>query len=97
MRGAGCGVRGAQGPRDPGPGLRASGLHVLTARQMAATRNQLLYASRMASAFLLGVSPMDPTDVCRRQGLLASVAGAASYLPARRAARTEPVVALREE
>ena len=56
-----------------------------------------LYASRMASAFLLGVSPMDPLTFAAVTGLLASVAGAASYLPARRAARTEPIVALREE
>jgi len=51
----------------------------------------------MASAFLLGVSPMDPLTFAAVTGLLASVAGAASYLQARRAARTEPVVALREE
>ena len=56
-----------------------------------------LYASRLLKAFLLDVSPFDPLAFAAAIAVLASLALAASYLPARRASRIEPVRALREE
>jgi ABC-type antimicrobial peptide transport system permease subunit len=56
-----------------------------------------LYFSRAARAFLFDVSPFDPLTFAGVTLLLGTVALAASYLPARRAARIEPVTALRAE
>ena len=56
-----------------------------------------LYASRAASTFLVDVSPLDPLTFGAVTALLAAVALAATYLPARRASRIEPVAALRDE
>jgi predicted permease len=56
-----------------------------------------LYASRATAAFLLDVSPWDPVTFAAMTLLLLSVAAAASYLPARRAARVDPIKALRED
>ena len=54
-------------------------------------------ASRTLSATLFGVTPTDPTTYVAA-GVFVAVAGlAASYVPARRASRVEPMVALREE
>ena len=56
-----------------------------------------LYASRMAKAFLVDVSPFDPLTFGTATAVLAAVALAASYVPARHASRIEPVQALRDE
>ena len=56
-----------------------------------------LLASRLVRAFLLDVSPFDPLTFASVTVLLTAVALAASYLPARRASRIEPVAALRNE
>ena len=52
---------------------------------------------RLAGDFLSGVSPMDPLTYLCASGLLASVALLACYVPARRAMRVDPMVALRHE
>ena len=52
---------------------------------------------RLMSALLYGVSPLDPTTFGTVAVLLTSVALVASYLPARRAATTDPVETLRAE
>jgi predicted permease len=52
---------------------------------------------RLAHAFLPGVSPADAWALAGAGGFVASMAFAASWLPARRAARVDPVVALRSE
>lgn len=56
-----------------------------------------IYAARAARAFLVDVTPSDPVTFVIVPLLLATLALAASYLPARRAARIDPVNALREE
>lgn len=49
------------------------------------------------SGFLYGVRPTDPTTIIGVAALLMLVAVVASYLPARRAVRVDPIVALRHE
>jgi predicted permease len=57
-----------------------------------------LPAARLLVEFLVpGLSPNDPLSLIATVALLGSAAVAASYLPARRAARVNPTVALRYE
>ena len=51
--------------------------------------------SRLIASFLFGVSPMDAVTFALIPILLALVALLASYLPARRAMKVDPMVALR--
>ncbi|MGH9766278.1 MAG: FtsX-like permease family protein [Blastocatellia bacterium] len=51
--------------------------------------------SRLIASFLFGVGPMDAVTFAAIPILLAMVALLASYLPARRAAKVDPMVALR--
>jgi predicted permease len=53
--------------------------------------------SRVLSSVLFGVSPLDPIGIGAATLLVLGVALAAGVLPGRRAARTQPVAALREE
>jgi putative ABC transport system permease protein len=53
--------------------------------------------ARLARGLLFGVGPGDPATLIGAAALLAVVSVAACYLPARRAARVDPVVALAEE
>jgi putative ABC transport system permease protein len=57
----------------------------------------LLVAGRAARSLLYGLEPGDPVTLCIAVLLLAVVAVAASYLPARRAATLDPMAALRWE
>jgi putative ABC transport system permease protein len=56
-----------------------------------------LFAARAASALLYGLKPDDPLTMIASALILAAAAAAASFLPARRAARLDPMAALREE
>jgi len=54
-------------------------------------------AAKFAEALLFGLRPQDPLTLASAVAMLAAVALAASYLPALRAARLEPTMALRDE
>ena len=54
-------------------------------------------ATRAIRTLLFGVTPLDPLSVAAAPFLLASVALIACLIPARRATRVDPLVALREE
>jgi putative ABC transport system permease protein len=56
-----------------------------------------LAAGRALSALLFEVSALDPTTYATGLALMLAVALLASYLPAHRAMRTDPVLALRQE
>jgi predicted permease len=56
-----------------------------------------LAGGRAASALLFRVTPSDPAALAAAVALLAMIAVAACYVPARRATRIEPVAALRAE
>ncbi len=53
--------------------------------------------SRVLQGLLFGVTPNDPVTLVGSALLLVAVAGLACYLPARRASRVEPLIALRCE
>lgn len=51
--------------------------------------------SRLARSVLFGIAPQDPVTLAATAGVLLAVVLAASWLPARRAARIDPVSAMR--
>jgi predicted permease len=54
-------------------------------------------AMRFLQAFLFGVSPIDPLTFGAAATLLLAAAAAACYVPARRATRVDPIVAVRAD
>ena len=56
-----------------------------------------LAIARVLSGFLFGIKPTDPITFLAIPMLLATVALLASYIPARRATKVDPLIALRDE
>ena len=71
-------------------GMRLAGTGVVAGVLLAAA------ATRLISGFLFNVSPLDGLTFAGMSGLFIAVALLASYLPARRAATTDPLTALRD-
>jgi ABC-type antimicrobial peptide transport system permease subunit len=69
----------------------------LTAIGIALGIGVAVVLTRVMAAFLFGVGPIDPITYVVVSGALAAVAQLATYLPAHRASRVDPVVALRAE
>jgi len=72
------------------------GLTTALAGTVAGLGGALLLA-RWLETLLFGVTPTDPPTLAAVSLLLLAVAAAACYIPARRAARTDPLIALRTE
>ena len=72
-------------------GLRTAGLGCLAGMVLAA-----IFA-RLLTGMLFGVSASDPATIAGVLAIILGVSGAASLIPAVRAARVEPMQALREE
>jgi ABC-type antimicrobial peptide transport system permease subunit len=56
-----------------------------------------LASSRLLAALLYGLQPTDPATIGLAVLVLLTVSALTGYLPARRAARVDPMVALRAE
>ncbi|MEX2304026.1 MAG: ABC transporter permease [Bryobacterales bacterium] len=56
-----------------------------------------VYLTRFVESQLYAVEPLDPLTFLGAAGVMLAVAGLASYIPARRAARVDPMVALRHD
>lgn len=56
-----------------------------------------LIASRVTQGLLFGVSPTDPATLIGAAGVMLAVGLLAGYIPARRASRVDPAIALRSE
>jgi ABC-type antimicrobial peptide transport system permease subunit len=56
-----------------------------------------LAAAPQIGPLLYGVSPVDPVSIAAAALFLIVVAGIASLIPALRAARVDPIIALRQE
>ena len=74
-----------------GEGLRLAGLGAAIGLAGAVVANRLL------RGLLFGVHPLDPVSLLAAALLLVGVSALASYVPARRAARVDPVSMLRAE
>jgi ABC-type antimicrobial peptide transport system permease subunit len=76
--------------------VMAHGL-TLTLIGLAAGVAVALVLTRLMEALLFEVSPHDPATLVGVAALITAVAAAASLIPAFRATRVDPIVALREE
>ena len=56
-----------------------------------------LGSARLMSSLLYGMAPHDLATLAASAALLVTIAALAAFLPARRAARLDPVAALRQE
>jgi len=86
---------GAQRGSVIGMVLRETG--VLIAVGLAAGVPASLACARLVQSKFYGLKPADPLTLACALGVMLAVAAIAGYLPARRASRVDPLVALRHE
>jgi putative ABC transport system permease protein len=70
---------------------------LLTAIGLGLGRAGAAGATRLLQTMLFGVTPLDPATFAAVSLMFGLVATLASYVPARRATRVDPMVALRNE
>ena len=70
---------------------------VLVAAGVAAGVGTVLLAGRLVASLIHGLAPTDPVTILQAATLLAGIAAAAAYFPARRAARVDPLTALQDD
>jgi len=70
---------------------------IVAALGLAAGIPLTLALSRLAESFLFGIQANDPLLLAAAALLMFAVCALAAYLPARRAARVDPMLALRHE
>ena len=70
---------------------------ILVASGVAAGIAAAFFVTQTMTKMLFSVTPTDPTTFASVAGVLVTVALFASYLPARRATKVDPIVALRAE
>jgi putative ABC transport system permease protein len=92
------GVRMALGalPRDIAASMLGEGLR-LTAIGVVVGVGLALAATRLLNALLFGTSPTDALTFVSAAVLIVTIAAAASLVPALRASRVDPLIALRDE
>ena len=86
---------GARGPRVIWTMVR--GVLFTVATGLAIGLIAAMSAARAASTVLFNVSPTDPETLVVATAVLTLVAAAAAWIPARRATRVDPAVALRDQ
>jgi putative ABC transport system permease protein len=92
------GIRMALGaPRSHVLGLVLRRLMMMTTAGIAVGLGCTLAGGRVLAAMLYGISPRDPALLSGVVVLLAAIAGLAAWLPLRKALRTEPMIALRDD
>jgi len=84
-------------PRDAVVWLMLRDVAVLLAVGVAMGLAASLAAGRLVTSLLFGVRPRDPAQLLGAAAILAVATAVAAYVPARRAARLDPMAALREE
>jgi len=91
------GVRIALGacPRDVMRLVLGEGVRLILVGILAGVVSALAL-TRLMSSLLVGIGQTDPVTFIAVMVLLAVVAGVACFIPARRAVRTDPIIALRE-
>ena len=70
---------------------------VLVAAGVAAGIGTVLLAGRFVASLIHGLAPTDPVTIVQAIVVLAGIAAVAGYLPARRAVRVDPLIALQDE
>ena len=70
---------------------------VLVAAGVAAGVGAVLLAGSLVASMIHGLAPTDPVTIVQAATVLAGIAAAATCLPARRAARVDPLTALQNE